>query len=237
MSSTGKNKDQEKNTENLTASDVGPALPALSKLMCFFPEVETLCESPVAQWPCDGWCRNVEGHSTAMEDEVKADVISLASCKDSQRAWEFDGKSMTSFLVEVLKKDPHRSLKEVLVSVSHATYTLALQRHSRSKAHKKERKKYEAKLVQSLQILQRMNRSPTSPMLPEPSPAIAQRPTLPNPPRSRKTAFLQAVDKQILLARQWLKTVRQDKGYDIDSFQNPELASPRPLDLDQPWRM
>jgi len=168
---------------------------------------------------------------------VKADVISLASCKDSQRAWEFDGKSMTSFLVEVLKKDPHRSLKEVLVSVSHATYTLALQRHSRSKAHKKERKKYEAKLVQSLQILQRMNRSPTSPMLPEPSPAISQRPTLPNSPRSRKTAFLQAVDKQILLARQWLKTVRQDKGYDMDSFQNPELASPRPLDLDQPWRM
>ncbi|KAJ6526919.1 caspase domain-containing protein [Mycena vulgaris] len=78
------------------------------------------CDSPVARFPCDGWC----GHHRTQDvdaDDIKADVISLASCKDSQRAWEDvkDGVriTMTSALVEILRKDPNRSLKEVLVKI------------------------------------------------------------------------------------------------------------------------
>jgi hypothetical protein len=88
----------------------------------------------------------MEGHSTCVapdaDDEVKADVVSLASCKDSQLAWEADGVSMTSVgdsslpffggalltwgsrqsLVDLLRENPHRSLKDVLISIRYAAF-------------------------------------------------------------------------------------------------------------------
>ncbi|KAJ7238523.1 caspase domain-containing protein [Mycena haematopus] len=234
--STNKGKDYEKDKENLTTEDVGTVLPALSKLKWFLPDEEAAhCESPVGQWPCNGWCRNVEGRSTAMEegDEVKADVISLASCKDSQKAWESeDGISMTSSLVDLLREDPHRTLKDVLIRMSHATYSLALMRHSRAKAYKKQRKNYAAHLVHKIRKLERGNRSTASLV---PPPAIAARPTFPHAGGPRK--MVQVIAEHIASLRRQLSEVRQDKGYDTSSFQNPELASPRPLDMSRPWRM
>ncbi|KAJ6456490.1 caspase domain-containing protein [Mycena sanguinolenta] len=228
-------KDYDKDKENLTTQDVGPVMPALSKLHWFLPDEATHCDSPVGQWPCNGWCRNVEGRSTAMEDadEVKADVISLASCKDSQKAWEMDGISMTSSLVSLLREDPHLTLKDVLIRMSHATYSLALMRHSRAKLYKKQRTNYIAHLVRKIKLLERGNRSTTSLVSP---PAIAARPTFPahvSGPRK----LVQAVGEQIASLRQSLNQYRQDKGYDTSSFQNPELASPRPLDMNRLWRM
>ncbi|KAF7334769.1 Metacaspase type II [Mycena sanguinolenta] len=139
------NEDYDKDKENLTTEDVGPVMPSISKLHRFLPDEAAHCDSPVGQWPCNGWCRNVERRLTAMEaDEVKADVISLASCKDSQRAWEMDGVSMTC---------------DVLVRVSHAMYSIALMRHSQAKAYKKDRKRYIAHLLRSIKQLERGNQA------------------------------------------------------------------------------
>ncbi|KAJ7910969.1 hypothetical protein B0H13DRAFT_1876285 [Mycena leptocephala] len=78
--------------ENLTEGAVGPALSAISKLTWSLLDEEAHCESPVGQFPCNGWCRNLEG---TPHGEVNADVVSLAS-RDSQEA---DGVSMTSSLI------------------------------------------------------------------------------------------------------------------------------------------
>lgn len=83
----------------------GHVLPALSRLSWILPEDDHHCDSPVGRFPCSGWCRNPDGHSTMHdqdEDEVKADVISLASCKDSQLSWDDEkGQSMTSVCLRV----------------------------------------------------------------------------------------------------------------------------------------
>ncbi|KAJ7354420.1 peptidase C14, caspase domain-containing protein [Mycena albidolilacea] len=184
--SADKNKDQDENKEILTPGDVGHVLPPHGKMSWILPDEDARqCQSPVGQFPCNGWCRHINGRSTVMEerDDVKADVISLASCKDLQRAWESDdGESMASILVDILRKNPDLSLKDLLLRISHATHALAVARHTRSKAYKKQR------------------------------------------------ARLDVMIKQLVRGN-------QDKGYDTSDFQNPELSSPRPLAMSQPWRM
>ncbi|KAF7334768.1 Metacaspase type II [Mycena sanguinolenta] len=227
-------KDYDKTKKSLATEDVGPVAHALSKPHWFLPDEAARCDSPIGQWPCDGWCRNVEWRSTAMEeaDEVKADVISLASCKDSQEAWELDGVSMTSSLVDLLREDPNRTLKDVLVRVSHAMCSIALMRHSRAKGYKKNRKRYIAHLLRNIRQLERGNRSTASLVSP---PGIATPPTFPHVSEPRK--LVQVVSERIASLWQNLNKVRQDKGYDMSHFQNPELASPRPLDMNRLWRM
>lgn len=34
-----------------------------------------------------------------------------------------------------------------------------------------------------------------------------------------------------------LRAIHQDKGYDMDDFRNPQIASPRPLNMNRPWNM
>jgi hypothetical protein len=34
-----------------------------------------------------------------------------------------------------------------------------------------------------------------------------------------------------------LRAIHQDKGYDMDDFRNPQIASPRPLNMNRPWDM
>jgi len=170
-------------------------------------------------------------------DEVKADVISLASCKDSQRAWEADGISMTSSLVDLLRKDPHQPLKDLLIRISHATYSLALMRHSKSKAYKKQRIAFVARLRRMINGLEHRNQSTTSLALPDPTPTIVPRPTIPHATqRGVKKTGVRRVG-HIARLKQMLGDVLKDRGYDMDDFQNPELASPRPLDMNRPWKM
>ncbi|KAK7001448.1 Metacaspase type II [Favolaschia claudopus] len=234
-----------KNKENFTTGDVGHVMPTLSGFNWIFHgegDEEKHCESPVGRFPCSGWCRNVEGRSTLLEedDEVKADVISLASCKDSQKAWEGDGVSVTSVLVELLRENPERSLQDILIQISHKTYSLALSRHSRSKKYKAQRKDYIRTLMHQIKRLERGNRSTASLVTPD-IPGIAVRPTFPHAtsrgPGPKKPALLRTVGEQIQTLKEQLLGVRQDKGYDMDAFQNPELSSPRPLDMSRPWRM
>jgi hypothetical protein len=66
----------------------------------------TRCESPVSDFSCDGWCRE-PGHVHA-DDDVKADVVSLAASKDSQFSWEDEkGISMTAVRFSSAPRGPN----------------------------------------------------------------------------------------------------------------------------------
>ncbi|KAJ7765091.1 caspase domain-containing protein [Mycena maculata] len=231
------------NVKHGTARPVLPALSTLSKLTWILGEDDTRCDSPVAKFPCNGWCRNLDGHSTMHEreeEEVKADVISLASCKDSQISWDNEeGQSMTTLLVQILREDPKLTLKDVLIRISHATYSMALVRHGNAKAYKQQQKKFAAKISTEIARLARLeskNGSTTSLVTPKPRfSLLASSPTFPAPPK--RSLFPKRVAHQIKRLNQLLNDAKTKSGVDLDNFQNPELASPRPLDLNRPWRM
>ncbi|KAJ6473919.1 caspase domain-containing protein [Mycena vulgaris] len=213
------------------------------------------CESPDARFPCTGWCRGApQPDADGMDMEPAADVISLASCKDSQLAWEDEDengepKSMTSSLVEILRENPNRSVKDVLESISHATYNMALARHDRAKAHKCQRKHLVQKIARQIVNLERGARSTASfeHFVP---PALAGSRTfplvgVPTFPLPRAPLFSHAFKPSAVVARVAGRIVRMKQnlrdaaqgGYDMNAFQNPELASVHPLDMDRQWWM
>ncbi|KAF7361301.1 hypothetical protein MSAN_01162600 [Mycena sanguinolenta] len=71
---------------------------------------ERACKSPAPAWPCTGWnCRD-PAHA---HDDDKAEVISLASCKDSQLMWESSGGSMTQEFGNILEEqEAERQFRE-----------------------------------------------------------------------------------------------------------------------------
>ncbi|KAJ7274774.1 caspase domain-containing protein [Mycena rebaudengoi] len=72
------------------------------------------CEYPDSSYPCDGWSR----YSVTV-DAMKANVVSLASCKDSELTREDEtGISMTLALIEILKVDPNPPYKDMLEIIS-----------------------------------------------------------------------------------------------------------------------
>ncbi|KAE9407937.1 hypothetical protein BT96DRAFT_986166 [Gymnopus androsaceus JB14] len=96
------------------------------------------CESPVEQF-CNGWCPHSDKPQspTSLRSPESPKIISLAACKDSQEAWEdSDGHSMTQMLVEILKQDPHPTLKDLMITVSHKLHDAALQAHTKTKHYK-----------------------------------------------------------------------------------------------------
>ncbi|KAJ7814600.1 hypothetical protein B0H14DRAFT_1417398 [Mycena olivaceomarginata] len=204
---------------------------------CILSEEETRRDSSMTQVPCTGWCRRPEGSSTVIEegageDDVMADVISLASCKDSQVVWDMDGISMTSILVDLVRENSHQTLKDVLTCISHAMHSLALKRHGRAR-------KLRHWLHWKINTLERGNRSMALLVLPDTPPAPARRHTFPpaNLHDTRKAALMPTVVKRITCLKQKLIAVTQDKVYDMDNFQNPELSSSMLLDMNRPWRM
>ncbi|KAE9407925.1 hypothetical protein BT96DRAFT_986155 [Gymnopus androsaceus JB14] len=105
------------------------------------------CESPVQEF-CNGWCRHSDRPQspTSPRSPESPEIISLASCKDSQEAWEdSDGHSMTQMLVEILKQDPHPTLKDLMVTVSHKLHDAALQAHTQTKDYKNKVVRYRKK--------------------------------------------------------------------------------------------
>ncbi|KAJ6468202.1 hypothetical protein C8R45DRAFT_1017906 [Mycena sanguinolenta] len=69
-----------------------------------------------------------------------ADVISLGSCKDSELSWENEeGIGMTQALIQVLRKNPHPTLRSLVTDVSHILHQLACDRHRRTNVWKKYR--------------------------------------------------------------------------------------------------
>ncbi|KAF8145794.1 caspase domain-containing protein [Mycena galopus ATCC 62051] len=85
--SATKDKDIDRN------QDTDPVPPALPKLTWILPDEDLRCESPAGLFTCTGWCRHFEG-SIDEDDEVKTDVISLASCRSHE--WDTDGVTMVS---------------------------------------------------------------------------------------------------------------------------------------------
>ncbi|KAJ7633411.1 caspase domain-containing protein [Mycena polygramma] len=234
--------DQAKDTDTEKGKDKENLMQRAATKLHWILSDDKHCDSPVSRFPCSGWCRNVDRRMTEGDedaDDVRADVISLASCKDSQLAWEEGGISMTSSLVDLLRENPHQSLKEVLIRVSHATYSLALTRHGRAQEYKRKQKAYIAWLMTRIA---RFENRPTStvslslkrPPPPPPPPALAPqpKPTTRAAPKglARRMCTLRSLKKT-------LQDARKSKGGDMNNFQNPELASPRPLDMNRPWRM
>ncbi|KAJ7765090.1 caspase domain-containing protein [Mycena maculata] len=218
-----------------TGEDGGEVPSALTGKIWVLPEEAKRCESPDAMFACTGWCRDADKYAAETDpssDKVKADVISLASCKDSQTTYEDeDGKSMTSSLVEILRRDPNQSLKDVLVYISHAMYTKAVIRHDNAKKYKKDQKEYMAKLEKH----NAQNHRTMSLVVPEPPPSPLPSRTFPVPVKSSFTKKIDSLKLKKLVFE--LTCNKKRDGYDMDSFQNPELASPRPLDMQRQWRM
>ncbi|KAF8173239.1 peptidase C14, caspase domain-containing protein [Mycena galopus ATCC 62051] len=99
----------------------------------------TLCESPQDAF-CQGWCRGSSGGALSGRCPQLADIISLGSCKDSELSWENEeGIGMTQALIQVLNKDPHPTLRNLVTSISHILHGLARDRHLRAKVWKKYR--------------------------------------------------------------------------------------------------
>ncbi|KAJ7120004.1 caspase domain-containing protein [Mycena filopes] len=136
------------------------------------------CDSPEGAF-CQGWCR-AGGYTSPMEAEEVADVISLASCKDSELSWENEtGVSMTQALVAVLNEEPHPPLRELVTKISHELHEWSLSRHQRAKAYNTGWKRY--------------------------------------------------------LARHGSFKSPRPKRLDTGTFQHPQIASRRPLNMDREW--
>ncbi|KAJ6487853.1 hypothetical protein C8R45DRAFT_258962 [Mycena sanguinolenta] len=211
---------------------------------------ERACDSPAPVWPCTGWtCRDLtHGH-----DDDKAEVISLASCKDYQLSWEdSNGGSMTRELVRILERDPHPTLRSLVTRVSHALHGMSLERHIETRRYKRDLKKYNAFLER-----QRANAalhrpgssggpaatddtaSHMSTLLPlTPS---RQSSFLPGP-KETDTADMSAVAVQkprsaLPVARSKSEGFVDEPTFDMDNFQDPQVSSHYPLNMEQPWRM
>ncbi|KAJ7162317.1 caspase domain-containing protein [Mycena filopes] len=195
---------------------------------------ERRCDSPIAMFSCNGFCRDVTPVAADCneQDVVKADVVSLASCADSERTFEDkDGKSMTASLVEILRRDPNQSVKQVLTLISHAMYTKALLRHTAAQ-------KVTAWLVRAKNELlkttpPRQERRSSSFMVPEPEPEW-------HPPAIAATRTYPAPHKRKRTSRRWLqqKVIELSKGDDAhNELQTPQLTSARPLDMNRQWKM
>ncbi|KAJ6487024.1 caspase domain-containing protein [Mycena sanguinolenta] len=136
------------------------------------------CDSPVAMFEGMMWLREMDGKSNPKDgvDDVVADVISLSSCTDSQETTKDEGNSMTAALVEILRHDPNRSLKDVLINVgaladvracSRAMCTKALVQHKPAAASQHTRKEREIRQLRptlSLRVVgttEPLTRAPT----------------------------------------------------------------------------
>ncbi|KAF7364059.1 Metacaspase type II [Mycena sanguinolenta] len=141
-------------------------------------------------------------------------------------------------LIQLLRDDPHQSLKDVLVRTSHGSYSDTLQRHGESKTYKQKRKAYAASIARRIGQLERTHRSTVSPAPSETQPVIApRRLTFPQVNMPRPQLLLRTISKTLADLKQKLKVVDQNRGYDMVNFQNPELSSSRPLDMDSLWIM
>lgn len=120
---------------------------------------------------------------------------------------------------------------------SHATYSMAVVRHENARKYKRQRKAWITRLVQTIARLERDNKSTTSLTIPDTPPLLSASPSF---PVRRKPSLVKRVAVHLKIS--WLKRKLKEAksaagGFDMDNFQNPELASPRPLDMNRPWRM
>ncbi|KAJ7484412.1 caspase domain-containing protein [Mycena latifolia] len=79
---------------------------------------EDWCSEPPPMFGCSGWCRYDSTYELPMDH---ADVISLAFPRAPQCAEQ--GQSLASSLVEILRRNPNQSLKNVMTHICHASYS------------------------------------------------------------------------------------------------------------------
>ncbi|KAJ7032359.1 caspase domain-containing protein [Mycena alexandri] len=106
------------------------------------------CESPDESF-CQGWCRVAADDASSRVKSPTgelADVISLASCKDSELSWEnaSEGVSMTQALISVLNQEAHPPLRDLVTKISHVLHDWSLSRHTRAKVYNRYWKRYRA---------------------------------------------------------------------------------------------
>ncbi|KAF7313830.1 Mitochondrial chaperone BCS1 [Mycena chlorophos] len=244
--------------ENIHVADKRPALKVAvpqPRPVSWLGE-ERECDSPVPVWPCDGvTCRD----SSHGYNDDGADVISLASCKDHQLSWEdSSGGSMTRELVRILDQDPHPTLRSLLTGVSHALHRMSLDRHLATRKYKRDLKAWK--------IWQRQNGVPVkvgaSRGAQAASPALSRASTVfpptplgefqnetssvspaqeepPKPWGANATWLPGDRDEQQPPAAPPLGTAKTNgpQVFDMDNFQDPQLASHRPLDMERQWMM
>lgn len=94
--------------------------------------------SPEHIWPCTGWC--------PPQPLTKANVMSIAACKDYQLSWEDrDGSSMTKALIKTLRNDPHPTMAELIRSVSDELHKFYVRFHPASRDYRKRVRRINAK--------------------------------------------------------------------------------------------
>ncbi|KAJ7613168.1 caspase domain-containing protein [Roridomyces roridus] len=134
------------NTKEFTLPAVGEGDEVDSTLpgdFCVFPELQR-CTSPDEMFSGRGFYQDLDAAvaDSEMEDipgGVKADVISLSSCREDQTAYEDEqGNTMTSALVDGLMSKPDQSLKEVLLFLSRTIEAQEVARYARVQAYKKD---------------------------------------------------------------------------------------------------
>ncbi|KAK1223551.1 hypothetical protein PQX77_013573 [Marasmius sp. AFHP31] len=75
--------------------------------------------------------------------------MSLGSCEDNQLTWEdAEGHSMTQMVVDLLSKDPHPTLNDFMMKLSHTMHDRYLHMHRANKAFKQRRKRWRLKKSQ-----------------------------------------------------------------------------------------
>jgi len=96
----------------------------------FFGSVQ--CSSPDDMWPrhCDGYCRDHGSYSTK---GLHPHVVSLSSSRDSQVTWEDAGSSMTTFLIEILKKNKLPSYHHMMTELQHKLHSSMMEMHRYAK--------------------------------------------------------------------------------------------------------
>ncbi|KAJ7151768.1 caspase domain-containing protein [Mycena crocata] len=243
------------------------------------------CDSPEAVYPCQGWCAE-PGHGHPVEPN-KADVVSLASCKDYQLSWEdANGGSMTSELVRILERDPHPTIRSLVTRVSHALHRMTLERHIETRRYKREMKVYEAWQKRHPHASRHVpTRASSSTSRPSGSPSLSvsgvstPAPATPDISRTQSTSSAseppppatvtvadapQRIKKHAKKAsvapvdfatrhmhpaahgpvsvpvppKPLARAVSEGlPEYDMANFQNPEVASHWPLNMDKPWTM
>ncbi|KAF7329357.1 Metacaspase type II [Mycena kentingensis (nom. inval.)] len=206
----------------------------------------TVFESPTRYRRCTGFCRFRSAEQMAADGKpVLADVVSLAAAKDSQRAWEGPGgETMTSCLVELLRKDKQLTLQELILSLSYHMQDISHGRHARARDYKPRRIAWTKIINHKIAWWKRKTLFECDVATPAPGPAgpasvpatkqagPARAQTVPQVQRARAFA-----DKVVGALHRRARKVAEQGDSDEVEFQNPELASGRPLDLKRVWMM
>ncbi|KAK7055676.1 mitochondrial chaperone BCS1 [Favolaschia claudopus] len=224
------------------------------------------CESPAPVWPCTGWTCRDPAHRHEYEEDDQAEVISLASCKDHQVSWEdSNGGSMTRELVRILEREPHPTIRTLVTHISHAMHRMSLERHLETRRYKQDMKKYEAFLERqranaallrpgssgSTRGAETGENGDTKAPATETSTSRATTLSLdtPGPDSGRSSRMVDKSPKQDTdgMAVRHPKQpkakaksegfIDESQAFDMNNFQDPQVASHYPLDMEQTWKM